>query len=147
MGVTAKEDGSVEITYNITESGGSALAEAKIVAVRDGTAAPADQRAVLNATTSGTAIVASPNLAGAPLGNNSYTFPNNVLDNYGRYLFYVACRDNQGWFNSPPGSTTVINSPGTVSGTAIGNNGGRVFDPVKPVITVSDVRALPNGKL
>ena len=147
MGVVANTDGSVTVTFDLAESGGSGLSSAKIVAVREGSSAPADQKAVLDAATSGTAIVASSNLAASPGSRKVYNFSAGQLDYYAKYSFYIACQDVQGWYNSPPGSVTAVNSPGPVAGTKIGNNGERVYDPSPPTINVSDVRATTDGKL
>eukprot|EP00873_Tetraselmis_striata_P043942 jgi/Tetstr1/464206/TSEL_009011.t1 len=150
MGIEAKVDGSVVVTYSIGDSGGSRLAKARIVAalVPDGeTSSDRNQRdEIINAIESSPDTVVSGDLSGEspPF---SYEFAPGRLQPYGRYMFYFACQDAQGWYNSPPGSSTSLDTPGAAAGAPISNNSGRVYDPVKPSLAVLGVYALSDGNV
>ena len=145
-GVTANSDGSVTVTFDLNETGGSQLAGARIVAVREDTPGAIRQDNVMSSTTSGQAIVVkTPSLT---LGNGrTIQFDRGSLEYRRKYHFYATCIDNQGWYNHPPGSSTSLNAPGHVAGVPIQNNGGLVFDPFPPTMSVTDVRSLTNGDL
>lgn len=143
-GITANTDGSVTVEIDLNESG-SQLADAKIVAVREDTAGMIRQDNVILSTTSGQAVVVrTPSLT---IGNGLTITPfeQGSLEYYKKYHFYLACVDNQGWYNSPPGSSTALNTPGNVVGIPIQNNGGLVFDPSPPTMNITDVRPLADG--
>jgi hypothetical protein len=149
MGVVPNTNGSVTVTFNLSDSGGSGIARARIVAVREeNNTTPRNQNTgVLSATTSEQAVVVSSDLSTSSGTNMTYTFSAGQLEYYAKYFFYLACQDTQGWYNTPPGSETQANTPGNVTGVAIGGNGGRVYDPTPPTIIVTDVRADDDGTL
>ncbi|AUF82095.1 putative fibronectin type III domain-containing protein [Tetraselmis virus 1] len=137
MGVVANSNGSVTVTYSLSESGNSGLQKARVVAVKENSAGSRNQESgILSASTSGTnVVVADPSLNTG--GTLTYTFANGSLDYYSKYFFYVAAIDNQGWYSSPPGSSTAINTPGNFTGIAISNNGGRVYDINPPTVNIT----------
>lgn len=140
--VIANGDGSVTVKYSISETGNSGVSFARVVAVKNNAGIPRLQSSgIIDAVAVGKDVVISPNLVGM---GTSYTFPVGSLDFFTPYFFYCACRDSQGWFNYPPGSLTSILSPGSVSGTPIYNNNGRVFDPTPPGIHIHKVWAIPS---
>ena len=148
MGVEANADGSVTVTFDLGDEGASGMARARVVAVREASAGSRDQETgVLSATASGQDVVVSSDLSGATGTGLVYTFGVGQLRSFDRYFFYLACQDAQGWYDAPSGSAAALNTPGPVTGTAIGNNAGLVYDPTPPSINVTDVRAQTDGTL
>lgn len=141
MPVIANSNGSVTVTFSITDTGNSGLNIARIVAVKNNFGVSRLQSTgIIDSVNVGNEIVTSPNL----VGTSSYTFSVGTLEYYSPYFFYCACKDNQGWFNAPPGSISSLGTPGLILGTPIGNNNGRVYDPIPPVITIHKVIAIPS---
>eukprot|EP00873_Tetraselmis_striata_P043941 jgi/Tetstr1/464205/TSEL_009010.t1 len=146
MGVHADVDGSVTVTFDMVDGGASGVARARVVAVREGSAGLRNQETeVLDAAASGQDVVVSSDLGGNPGSNRAYTFAPGRLRHYSKYFFYLACQDAQGWFNAPPGSTAALGAAGQATGAAIGNNGGLVYDALKPTLTINSATAKLDG--
>ena len=136
MGVTANTDGSVTVGYTITDSGNSGIARARVVAIKSNINSTRNQSSgILDVAASGKSVVVK-NLP-TSTGSGSVKFRPEELDYYEKYYFYYAAQDNQGWYNAPPGSTTVLSTPNDQTGTAISNNNGRVYDPTAPTVSVT----------
>ena len=144
-GVTANTDGSVTVRFDMNDAGESGIRDAKIVAVLEDNPGAMRQDDILASGTVGQSTVVlsvPPHQLGS---GRTATFADGSLEYRSKYHFYMACVDNQGWYNSPPGSATLLNTPGSVTGVPIQNNGGMVYDPNPPSMTVSDIRARTDG--
>eukprot|EP00873_Tetraselmis_striata_P033996 jgi/Tetstr1/454260/TSEL_041179.t1 len=131
-GVVAQTDGTLRVTYSLSESGGSGLDGARIAA----STTAMTRAAVLAASGSSAANVSR---AGTTVNVSGQVVSLSGLANWTAFRVYCAAKDNQGWFDN--GSF----SGGNASSRAIDNNGGRTWDTVSPSLDASPGMALVSG--